>query len=393
MIKIEDKSLCCGCTACASICPHNAIRMVPDALGFKYPVVDQEKCVDCGLCEKVCAFNENYDRSMNLPEPLAVAVRHKAEEQVAGSMSGAAFVAMSDIVLEGGGVIYGAAMEGCTGVVHKRAEDASGRDEFRKSKYIQSDLGDIFRKVKEDLAEGRTVMFSGTPCQTAGLASYIGRKYRDNLYLVDIVCHGVPSPAVWKSYVEWNEKRAGAKAVDVLFRDKRFGWKSHKETLRLGEKTVHSESFAYMFYKHIMLRESCGVCHYTNLERPSDLTLADLWGWEKACPDFFPDNKGCSLVLCNTVKGKELMETMSDKVYSREVEISDLLQPNMQHPTELNEKRFDFERDYLEKGVGYVMRKYGNRGLRYVVEFTTWKAECIWRKWSRKALNMIKGNK
>lgn len=391
MISIKDRSQCCGCTACASVCPHDAIRMMPDPMGFKYPVVDPDKCVDCGLCEKVCAFNDDYDKTLNSSAPYAVAVRNKDEKTVETSMSGAAFVAVSDKILEDGGVVYGAAMEGCYRVVHKRAGTYSERDEFKKSKYIQSDLDGVFQQVRSDLANGLSVMFSGTPCQTAGLASYLGKKYRDNLYLVDIVCHGVPSPAVWKSYVQWHENRVGKPAHSVLFRNKKFGWKSHRESIDFGGKVVSSESFAYLFYRHLMLRESCGSCHYANLQRPSDLTLADLWGWENACPDFFPDNKGCSLVLCNTAKGRDLLQRVTDKVYSLEVDIRDFLQPNMQHATHLNQERFSFEKDYLQRGIGYVMRKYGNRGMRYVVEFTTWKVGCIWRKWSRRLMNKICG--
>lgn len=232
MINIEDPKNCCGCTACASICAHDAISMVPDALGFLYPKVDVAKCIECGLCEKVCQFNDNYDRSLNLGQPLAFAARHKDIDEVMKSRSGAAFVAISDYILEQGGVVYGAGYKDHFCVVHKRATTKEERDEFRGSKYVQSDLTGVFRSVKEDLKKGLTVLFSGTPCQTAGLNSFVGKKLRENLVLIDIVCHGVPGPYVWREYLAYLERKHGAKISSVDFRDKRkFGWKAHNETV------------------------------------------------------------------------------------------------------------------------------------------------------------------
>lgn len=233
MIKIKDPADCCGCTACASICTHDAITMQPDALGFLYPEVDADKCVECGLCEKVCAFNDNYDKSLNLPVPEAYAARHKDMNEIMKSRSGAAFVAISDYILEQGGVVYGAGYKDHFRVAHKRAITKEQRDEFRGSKYVQSDLTGIFRRVKQDLKDGYTVLFSGTPCQTSGLNNYVGRKLRDNLVLIDIVCHGVPGPYIWRDYLTYLEKKHSDTIVMVNFRDKSlFGWKAHRETIK-----------------------------------------------------------------------------------------------------------------------------------------------------------------
>jgi len=205
--------------------------MEPDALGFLYPIVDKEKCVDCGLCEKVCQFNDNYDRSLNLERPIAYAARHKNIDEVMKSRSGAAFVAISDYVIENGGVVYGAGYRDHFRVVHKRAATKEERDEFRGSKYVQSDLTGVFKQVKDDLKEGLLVLFSGTPCQTAGLNAYVGTKLRKNLVLVDIVCHGVPGPYLWRDYIAYLEKKQGDEIVIVNFRDKElFGWTAHKES-------------------------------------------------------------------------------------------------------------------------------------------------------------------
>ena len=184
--------------------------MEPDALGFLYPKVDESKCVDCGLCERVCQFNGHYDRSLNLLQPIAYAARHKDISEVMKSRSGAAFVAISDYILKQGGVVYGAGYKDHFRVAHKRAATKEERDEFRGSKYVQSDMTGVFRQVKEDLKNGLTVLFSGTPCQTSGLNAFVGKKLRENLYLVDIVCHGVPGPYIWRDYLEYLEKKHGS---------------------------------------------------------------------------------------------------------------------------------------------------------------------------------------
>lgn len=231
MIKIKDKWQCCGCTACASVCAHEAITMEPDALGFVYPKIDESKCIDCSLCEKVCAFNDNYDKSLNLLTPDVYGARHKDMNEVMKSRSGAAFIAISDYILEQGGVVYGAGYKDHFRVAHKRATNKAERDEFRGSKYVQSDMTGVYRQVKEDLKNGLTVLFSGTGCQCAGLNSFIGKKLRENLLLVDIVCHGVPGPYMWRDYIEYLEKKYNDTIVRVNFRDKeKFGWKAHKET-------------------------------------------------------------------------------------------------------------------------------------------------------------------
>ena len=360
MIQITDKSQCCGCTACASICTHDAITMQPDAMGFLYPVVDTDKCVDCGLCEKVCAFNDHYDTSQNLPQPDAYAARHKNMDEVETSRSGAAFIAISDYVLENGGVVYGAGYTDHFRVVHKRAVTREERDKFEGSKYVQSDMNTVFRQVKKDLKDGLTVLFSGTPCQTAGLNSYIGKKLREHLILVDIVCHGVPGPYLWRDYIAYLEKKQGDKICWVNFRDKqKYGWAAHHETFKFVNGGGGKMSFTYLFYQHIMFRPSCGKCHYTNTKRPSDITIADYWGWEKTDPNINADDKGVSLILVNTDKGREIFDAVKDRMTVIPARLEDCMQPNLRHPSVFSKEWRNFERDYERKGFEYVMRKYG----------------------------------
>lgn len=365
MIQIKEKADCCGCSACASICKHDAIMMKPDVMGFLYPVVDESKCVDCGLCDKVCAFNDHYDTSRNLPSPDAYAARHKDISEVETSRSGAAFIAISDYILENGGVVYGAGYTDHFRVVHKRATTKEERDEFKGSKYVQSDLRGVFRQVKKDLKEGLTVLFSGTPCQTAGLDSYIGRNLRKQLILVDIVCHGVPGPNLWRDYIAYLEKKQGDEICLVNFRDKqKYGWAAHHETFKFVKGGGSKMSFTYLFYQHIMLRPSCGKCHFTNTKRPSDITIADFWGWENTDININKDDKGVSLILVNTEKGREIFDAVKDRMTVIPAKLENCMQPNLQHPSVFNKEWRMFEADYERKGFEYVMKKYGDNNLK-----------------------------
>lgn len=367
MIKIIDKADCCGCTACVSICPKDAILMEPDILGFKYPKVDLEKCIDCGLCEKVCAFNANYDKSLNLDDPDIYAARHKDIHEIETSRSGAVFIAISDYVLGNGGVVYGVGYKGHFVVTHKRATTKEERNEFKGSKYVQSDLDGIFRQVKNDLKSGKMVLFSGTPCQTAGLNSFVGKELRENLILVDIVCHGVPSPNIWRDYLTYIENKYKSRVLKVDFRDKsRIGWSGHIESFIFGNgKIKESRLFTNIFYQHIVLRSSCGKCYYTNFRRPSDLTLADYWGWEKISDGFNSDNKGCSLLLVNTVKGQYILNEILDDLNLISSSKEKCMQPNLQRPSVLSPKCTDLVIDYQRKGFKYIAKKYGNIGWKY----------------------------
>lgn len=362
MIQITNKADCCGCTACASVCAHHAISMEPDAMGFLYPKIDTDKCTECGLCEKVCAFNPNYDKSLNLSEPQIYAARHKDIHEIETSRSGAAFIAISDYVLEQGGVVYGAGYAEHFRVVHKRATNKEERNEFKGSKYVQSNLRDIFPQVKADLKQGLIVLFSGTPCQTAGLASYIGKRLREKLILVDIVCHGVPAPYIWRDYLTYLEKKYKQPIVEVNFRDKsRVGWNEHIESFVFQDGSKKEfNTYTYLFYRHIMLRPSCSKCHYTNFKRPSDFTLADYWGWEKLSPDFNKDNKGCSLLLVNTEKGRHFLKYISidlNLIVSNKILC---LQPNLQIPSKPSDKSSLFEYLYIKHGFKKVAQKFSD---------------------------------
>ncbi len=359
MIRIVDKKDCCGCSACQSICPQDAISMKPDDLGFLYPVIDKSKCTKCNLCSKVCSFNKNYKKN-EVEEISVYAVRHKNITEIENSRSGAMFVVITDYIIDNGGVVYGAGYKEHFVVTHKRATSKEERNEFRGSKYVQSELNGIFRSVKKDLKAGLLVCFSGTPCQTSGLRSFLDTTRTDstNLVTVDIVCHGVPSPYIWRDYLKWIEKRQKGTANTVNFRDKQFGWAANKESFIINSKKIISTTYSKLFYKHLMSRHSCQVCHYTNTVRPSDITIADFWGWEKVDANFNKDDKGVSLVLLNSTKGKYLFENVKNTIDLIKTEIGLAMQPNLQRPSAVSPQRMDFEKDYKEKGFEFVLRKY-----------------------------------
>ena len=367
MIQINDKADCCGCTACASVCPKDAILMEPDVLGFKYPKVDLDKCINCGLCEKVCAFNVNYDRSLNLDEPELYAARHKDIHEIETSRSGAAFIAISDYILENGGIVYGVGYNDHFRVVHKCAINKEERNEFKGSKYVQSDLDGIFRQVRNDLKNGKVVLFSGTPCQTAGLNSFVGKKLRENLILVDIVCHGVPSPYIWRDYLMYVENKYKSKVVKVDFRDKsRIGWSGHIESFIFdsGEK-IESKIYTDLFQQNVMLRPSCSICYFTNYNRPSDFTLADYWGWEKISSNFNKDNKGCSLLFINTQKASFIFDVICNRLNFVKTTKDKCEQPNLQTPSKIKQNFNDFINDYRRDGFNGILKKYSILNYNY----------------------------
>ena len=355
-----NKENCCGCTACQHICPQRAIAMLTDDHGFKYPSLDEELCNHCGRCKRVCAFQTGYDTSDNLARPDAYAVKHKDIDVRMKSRSGGMFTAVSEYILDNDGVVYGVGYKNHFVVCHKRAVTVEERNEFRGSKYVQSELGDIFFQVKNDLLNNKMVLFSGTPCQTAGLNSYLKQMKinKDKLILCDLVCHGTPSPDIWKDYITFIEKKYDGVVTDVDFRNKSlFGWSAHRESFNINKSIVSEEIFTKLFYRHFILRPSCFQCIYTNMLRPSDITLADYWGIDEMNPAF-NDDKGVSLILINTEKGKLLFEQVNNRLDSIDCTNHSFIHPNLKKPTEYPKEYDQFWRDYLSKGFRYITVKY-----------------------------------
>lgn len=357
-LKSEKKSECSGCTACMNICPKNAIQMIEDEEGFKYPQIDKEKCIDCGACYKICP-NIKKDESNNIIE--AYGVKHKNDEERMTSRSGGVFIALSDYILNQGGVIYGAQLNKDFTVSHNRAENKEQRDKFKGSKYIQSDMNDIIKKVQKDLSDNRKVLFSGTACQVHAVKESIPKKYNDNLYTIDLICHGVPSKKIFEEFLKYIEKISGKTIKEFNFRDKRFGWRSHYETCIFEDGTeLTTQYFKNLFYGHNILRPACHNCNYANTHRPADVTIADFWGIENVAPDF-QDKKGVSLTIINNQKGKQWFEAVKSELHTVYCSVEDCIKNTytLNQPTPEAETREEFWNDYKNKDFDYIIEKYG----------------------------------
>lgn len=355
----DSKNDCCGCSACEQICPKNAIKMESDDKGFLYPVIDSSLCVECGACKKVCAFQNGYKKNR---AQKAFAIKHKDFNTRMTSRSGGVFIAISDFILEKNGSVYGAAFDDDFSVCHIRTTNKSERDRLKGSKYVQSNVKDTFANVKQDLKNGMYVLFSGTACQVGGLKNYLKNTDTTKLYTCDLVCHGVPSPKIWKEYLNHCEKKYSGKVTNANFRDKTLGWYVHKEAIWIDGKKYNSNEYAYLFKDSYILRPSCFNCKFTNLDRPADFTLADFWGINNILPEF-DDNKGVSLLLVNSEKGLQLLNEVSDNIDCVECDIESSIRanPNLSRPTAKPENREGFWDFYYKNGFERTYKKYYNK--------------------------------
>lgn len=308
MINITDKHNCCGCAACVQICSKHCISFDEDEQGFRYPLVNKDLCIDCGLCEKVCPVLNQGDQK----KPLAVYAAINPEDDIRSkSSSGGIFSLLAESVLNEGGVIFGARFDENWDVKHDYTETKEGLETFRGSKYVQSRMGESYVQVREFLKSGRKVLFSGTSCQVAGLRKFLRKEY-DNLLLVDVVCHGVPSPMVWREYLKtFNKDNIGS----ISIKDKSTGWREYSFTIKdkVG-RVIHTEranqnKFLMAFSQNLTLRPSCFNCPAKAGKSGSDITLADYWGIEHINKSM-DDNQGTSFVCANTAKGKSCLEKL-----------------------------------------------------------------------------------
>lgn len=303
--------------------------MAADSMGFLYPVVDMERCTECGLCRRACPVLVPPPRHL-YPKVYACVARDDAVREA--SSSGGVFGLLARRVVEAGGAVFGAAFDEDFDVIHVRAESQEQLRGLRGSKYVQSRIGSTYTQVRDALAAGRRVLFSGTPCQVAGLQSFLGRDY-DGLLCVDLVCHGVPSPHVWRRYMEFQEERYGANIEDISFRTKTEGWRRSQDIhLKFDNGAEYREMPArdpYMvaFLRDICLRPSCYACMFKGLERSSDITLADFWGIQDVAPEM-DDDKGTSLVLVHSAAGDSLFDSLEQDLKSVGVSASDAIEHN-----------------------------------------------------------------
>ena len=360
MIKITDKGNCTGCTACYNICPKHSITMLSDHEGFLYPHVNEQSCIECGLCVKVCPIL-NYGDTPKNEVMSAYAAHHKNKNTWYLSSSGGAFSSIVEYVLENHGVVYGAAYNDDFKVCHERADNNDDALKFRGSKYSQSVLYDIFKDVKNDLSLGKLVMFSGTPCQIAGLQSFLRKDYK-NLLTVDLICHCVPSPKVFNDYISFIERKYKKKIVYINMKDKTEGWPVQSPRIYFDDgTTLFGEYDSYLwekiFYSYLAIRPSCHKCKFSNLNRGGDITVGDYWGVEKIHPEFNHPN-GASLVLVNTNKGHKYFTHISNSLDYTNTNAQKALPNTLLYTTKPNSRRSQFWKDYSKLSFEKLTKKY-----------------------------------
>lgn len=368
MLRVDNKTLkeCCGCTACVISCPFSAVKMDPDALGFKYPVINNDLCTNCGKCFKDCQFVKSYKVFNDFEEPLVYAARFKDEKKLRESQSGGVFSAIAETILARGGVVYGVAYSENYKISHCKITNKEALNSIKGSKYVQSNLDGIFLDVINELKNDKLVLFSGVPCQVENLRKQTERLKRGRLITIDILCHGVGAPKVWEDYLHYLEIKYSSSLQNVNMRNKLLGWKGGTETYTFkNKKRIITESYLYLYFSHYIQRECCFNCPYTNLKRVGDISLGDFWHWEKTSHQEFRDNKGISLVLINSSKGKEIFDEASDSLEIIPSNTEECMQNVLKRSVEPNTKRNAFLKDYNQKGFKYVAYKYGDMGFIY----------------------------
>ena len=294
------KKRCCGCEVCSDLCNREAITMKMNAEGFVYPIVDSNKCVNCGRCLSVCPI---LNSKFNNHEPKAYAAKNIDEGIRMKSRSGGVFPALAERIISMNGTVYGAVFDNDFYVKHVRADNIADCKPMQGSKYIQSRMHGVLNNILTDLSAGKCVMFSGTSCQVQAIKQAVPKKYHDKLFLVDIVCHGVASPLIWKDFIQMIALHNLGKITGVNFRNKnKYGWKAHVETVEVSGVEYDSRVFTNFYYNHLILRPSCYECAYKQYVHPGNITLADFWGIDTAVTGF-NDDKGVSLVLVNNERG------------------------------------------------------------------------------------------
>lgn len=344
-VKIEEKDLCCGCTACYSVCPKNAIKMVRDNEGFLYPKVDIEKCINCGMCKKVCPILNKA--KLNEFKPKAYLFQNSNEEIRRESTSGGIFTAIGEFVIKNNGIVYGAAFDDSFVVNHIGVVNADKLSKFRKSKYVQSNQNNCFKEIKQYLDTGKLVCYSGTPCQVGGLRAYLMKEY-ENLILVDIMCHSVPSPLVFEKYKRHILKRMNAnKILNINFRDKsKYGYKYSMMTVETDNgkysQGIDTDPYLRAFFSDVSVRPSCYNCYFKTMKRISDLTIWDCFNINEIDKSF-DDDKGTTRVLVQSEKGEKLLEKLNNvRLKELDINVATKKVKEMTNSVNYNSRRKEF---------------------------------------------------
>lgn len=374
MIELfTEKKHCCGCAACMNICPKKAITMKTDDDGFMYPQIDTKLCVKCGLCTKVCAFQKETVKGK---EPIACfAAINKNEESLIESASGGVFAALASYIIQRGGVVYGCSYDDDMMPHHIGIDNIKDIKKLQGSKYVQSTIDFTFLQVKRDLMEGKKVLFTGTPCQVAGLKSFLGKGY-DNLITADIICHGVPNAAFFKGYISYLEDKLGGKIIDFRFRDKSRGWglmgkAVYKKNNKVKHKLIHPVTSYYYSYflKGDIYRENCYECKYACSHREGDFTLGDYWGVQKFHPEL-EVKKGVSVLLINSRKAMDIKEELSEYINLTESSFNKAREKNdqLKEPAAKSGKREDILKIWREGGHKAAALDYYKKNKKKILD-------------------------
>lgn len=375
MIELVSRDLCTGCEACYNVCGHNAITMEFDKEGFKFPVIDPISCTKCTLCQKKCP-ELNAPKLEREENPKAYAVWSLEDRDK--SSSGGAFSVFARYILSKGGVVFGAAFDRNLNLNHIEVTAVEDLASLRGSKYVQSNIGDTLRLVKQHLKGARHVLFTGTSCQIAGLYSVVGNKYDDLLITLDIVCHGVPSQGIFQNYLSKLRTYEGYEEFDDFSFRKLDGWalvasikQSTKSKLISSDKNIYMEGFK----KALFFRNCCYSCQYTKTPRVGTFTLADFWGIGRHSIPFKNSTKeGVSLVLANTNIAENLLAAMKDEIFCEERLLSEALIENAQlrAPSKRPKERENAAVDFMDENLtlaelGEKYELFQPKNIRYYI--------------------------
>lgn len=365
-LKTHNRFNCYGCELCKDICPVQAIEMVEDEEGFKYPKIDKEKCIKCGLCEKNCIYRKNIKKEKSEDYPLIYAASYKDNDVLKNSSSGGIFTALYKYILSQKGYVVGVKYNEDMVAEYAMADNEKDCEKFRGSKYVAASINGLRKDIKEKLEKGKKVLFTGNPCQIKALKTYLNKDY-DNLYLVEIICHGVPSPKVFRLYIKYLEEKYKSKVVDFKFRDKEKGWATKNlSTIRVifedgREVTEFAKynNFNRAFLNNYILRPGCHNCELTGNDGLADMTIGDFWGIESVMPQYAKRQKnGISIIKINTEKGNSLFENISEKLEYYMSNYKEGYRSNHKSAVTLNENRFNLMEEVDGVEINSLLEKY-----------------------------------
>lgn len=357
MIIVGSKQ-CTGCGACAIKCPKDCINMIEDDSGFLIPHIDRDLCVKCGLCDKICHLNYKPEAIKNRKAYAATNTSNR--KVLKESSSGGIFTLLAEEVIKQEGIVFGASLDNAWNVSHIAVNTMDDLWKLRGSKYVQSATGDTFQKAEVALKQGTMVLYSGTPCQIAGLKKFLSKDY-ENLYTVEVMCHGVASGKLFKLYIKWLEEKHHNKGRKYIFRSKRFsGWGHEAEFIceKKRYRISSNDPYTKCFMSGISLRQECYSCKYTGLDRIADITLGDFWGIQREYPQWF-DKNGVSAVLINSMAGEELLSKIADSARINPVLTSAIAKYNecLRNPAERPKSSIGFYEGLEKQEIAFIDTK------------------------------------